>query len=117
MEEELNQLMHEKNKNEAFAKSAFDQRVKETKKKAIDENIKLAEKTGATLTQTIDDEGNLVGVSNMNTQERTLKDQGSISAADIRAELFEGENIVIGKTDNGQSELISGPFATKDKSD
>lgn len=117
MEEELNQLMHEKNKNEAFAKSAFDQRVKETKKKAIDENIKLAEKTGATLTQTIDDEGNLVGVSNMNTQERTLKDQGSISAADIRAELFEGENIVIGKTDNGQSELISGPFANKDKSD
>lgn len=117
MEEELNQLMHEKNKNEAFAKSAFDQRVKETKKKAIDENIKLAEKTGATLTQTIDDDGNLVGVSNMNTQERTLKDQGSISAADIRAELFEGENIVIGKTDNGQSELISGPFATKDKSD
>jgi len=117
MEEELNQLMHEKNKNEAFAKSAFEQRVKETKKKAIDENIKLAEKTGATLTQTIDDEGNLVGVSNMNTQERTLKDQGSISAADIRAELFEGENIVIGKTDNGQSELISGPFANKDKSD
>jgi hypothetical protein len=117
MEEELNQLMHEKNKNETFAKSAFDQRVKETKKKAIEENIKLAEKTGATLTQTIDDEGNLIGVSNMNTQERSLKDQESISAADIRAELFEGENIVIGKTDNGQSELISGPFATKDKSD
>jgi hypothetical protein len=28
-------------------------------------------------------------------------------------ELFEGENIVIGNTDHGQSELISGPFATK----
>jgi hypothetical protein len=28
-------------------------------------------------------------------------------------ELFEGENIVVGKTDNGKSELISGPFATK----
>jgi hypothetical protein len=27
-------------------------------------------------------------------------------------ELFEGENIVVGKTDNGQSELISGPFVT-----
>jgi hypothetical protein len=33
--------------------------------------------------------------------------------ADIRSELFEGENIVVGKSDNGQSELISGPFATK----
>jgi hypothetical protein len=26
-------------------------------------------------------------------------------------DLFEGENIVIGATDNGRSELISGPFA------
>lgn len=117
MEEELNQLMHEKNKNESFAKSAFDQRVKETKKKAIEENIKLAEKTGATLTQTIDEDGNLIGVSNMNTQERNLKDQEAISSADICAELFEGENIVVGKTDNGQSELLSGPFAIKDKSE
>jgi len=115
MEEELNQLMHEKNKNENFAKSAFEQRVKETKKKAIEENIKAAEKTGATLTQNIDDDGNLIGVSNMNTQERTLKDQDSISAADIRAELFEGENIIVGKSDNGQSELVSGPFVIKEK--
>ena len=49
----------------------------------------------------------------MNTQENALKNQNIISTADIRAELFEGENIIIGKTDNGQSELISGPFATK----
>jgi len=117
MEEELNQLMQEKNKNENFAKSAFDQRVKETKKKAIEENIKAAEKTGATLTQNIDEEGNLIGVSGINTQERTLKDQDSISTADVRAELFEGENIIVGKTDNGQSELLSGPFVNKDKSD
>jgi hypothetical protein len=115
MEDELNQLMHEKTKNESFAKSAFDQRVKETKKKAIEENIKNAEKTGATLTQNIDADGNLIGVSNMNTQEKTFKDQETISAADIRAELFEGENIIIGKTDNGQSELLSGPFSIKAK--
>ena len=115
MEDELNQLMHEKNKNESFAKSAFDQRVKETKKKAIEENIKNAEKTGATLTQNIDADGNLIGVGNMNTQEKTLKDQEGISAANIRAELFEGENIIIGKTDNGQSELLSGPFSIKAK--
>jgi hypothetical protein len=115
MEDELNQLMHEKNKNENFAKSAFDQRVKETKKKAIEENIKTAEKTGATLTQNIDEDGNLIGVSGINTQERSLKDHDTISAADIRAELFEGENIIVGKTDNGQSELLSGPFAIKEK--
>ena len=115
MEEELNQLMHEKTKNEDFAKSAFDQRVKETKKKAIEENIRKAENTGASLTQTIDEEGNLIGVNNMNTQESFLKEQDVISSADIRKELFEGENIITGKTDNGQSELISGPFANKKK--
>jgi hypothetical protein len=115
MEEELNQLMQEKTKNEDFAKSAFEQRVKETKKKAIEENIRKAETTGASLTQTIDEEGNLTGVNNMNTQETFLKEQDVISSADIRKELFEGDNIITGKTDNGQSELVSGPFATKKK--
>ena len=113
MEEELNQLMQEKTKNEDFAKSAFEQRVKETKKKAIEENIRKAETTGASLTQAIDEEGNLVGVNNMNTQESFLKEQEVISSADIRKELFEGDNIITGKTDNGQSELVSGPFAKK----
>ena len=94
MEEELNQLMSEKQKNETNAKSAFDERVKESKKKAIDENIKNAEKSGNTLTQTIDDQGNLVGVNNANTQEFALKEQENISTADICTELFEGENIV-----------------------
>jgi hypothetical protein len=117
MEEELNQLMQEKTKNEDFAKSAFEQRVKETKKKAIEENIRKAESTGASLTQTIDEEGNLIGVNNMNTQETVLKEQDVISSADIRKELFEGDNIITGKTDNGQSELVSGPFATKKKSE
>jgi hypothetical protein len=28
-------------------------------------------------------------------------------------QLFEGDNIVTGKTDYGQSQLISGPFAKK----
>jgi len=114
LEEELNQLMSEKNKNESNAKSAFEQRVKESKQKAIEENIKSAEKSGNTLTQTIDEEGNLIGVNNINTQELALKEQENISSADICMELFEGDNIVVGKTDNGQSELKSGPFAKKD---
>lgn len=113
MEEELNQLMSEKLKNESNAKTAFEQRLKETKKKAIEDNIKHAEKTGSSLTQTIDDAGNLISVANMNTTENTLKDNDSISAADIRSELFDGENIVISKSDNGQSQLLSGPFALK----
>ena len=113
MEEELNKLMSEKNKNESNAKSTFEQRVKETKQKAIEENIKSAEKSGNTLTQTIDDQGNLVGVNNANTQEFALKENENISTADICMELFDGENIVAGKTDNGASQLVSGPFASK----
>jgi len=113
MEEELNQLMHEKQKNESNAKTAFEQRVKETKQQAIEENIKKAEKTGNTLSQTIDENGNLIGVSNANTQEFSLSEQENISTADICAELFEGENVIVGKSDNGQSLLKSGPFANK----
>ncbi len=111
LEEELNQLMHEKKKNEDNAKVAFEQRVKEAKQKAIDENIKNAEKSGNTLTQTIDTQGNLIGVNNVNTQEFALSEKEDISTEDICAQLFEGDNIITGKTDNGQSLLKSGPFA------
>lgn len=62
MEEELNQLHKEKMLNEAKAKEDFEKRIKETKKKAIEENIKLAQKSGNKLTQTIDENGNLIGV-------------------------------------------------------
>jgi len=113
MEEELNQLAHEKAKNADLAKAAFDQRVKDTKQKAIDENIRKAESSGNVLTQTIDEKGNLIGINNANTQESKLAGQESISVADIRSELFEGDNIVTGKSDYGRSELISGPFAIK----
>jgi len=97
MEEELNQLMHEKAKNETNAKNTFDQRLKDTKQKAIEDNIKNAEKSGNKLTQTIDDTGNLIGVNNINTQENKLKEQDVILTSDIKNELFEGENIITGK--------------------
>jgi hypothetical protein len=114
MEEELNQLASEKKKNEEIAKTAFEQRIRETKEKAIEENKKNAEKHGNVITQDIDKEGNLVGAGH-NTTEQTFnsKDIETISVADIRNELFEGENVVVGKTDYGQSQLKSGPFATK----
>jgi hypothetical protein len=115
MEDELNHLMSEKQKNEENAKNAFEQRVKETKQKAIEENIKNAEKSGNTLTQTIDEQGNLIGIANLNTQENVLLEKDVISTADICKELFDGENIVVGKSDYGQSELISGPFAKTNK--
>ena len=114
MEEELNQLAHEKNKNEEVAKSAFEQRVKETKQKAINDNKKNAEKHGNLLTQDIDENGNLVGVGHTTTEQTfNIKEPENISVADIRSELFDGENVVVGKTDYGQSQLKSGPFAKK----
>jgi hypothetical protein len=114
MEEELNQLASEKKKNEEIAKTTFEKRIKETKQKAIDENKKNAEKHGNVITQDIDKEGNLVGAG-YNTTEQTFnsKELESISVADIRSELFEGENVVVGKTDYGQSQLKSGPFVKK----
>jgi hypothetical protein len=89
MEDELNQLMKEKNLNEQSAKQQFEKRVKETKRNAIEENKKLAGETGNKLTQNIDKDGNLVGVANMNA----AGTEGEVSSADIRKELFEGENV------------------------
>jgi hypothetical protein len=75
LEEELNQLHNEKIKNEILAKEEFDKRVMETKRKAIEENINLAKKSGNVLTQTIDNDGNLVGVKEtVNFDEREAAD-------------------------------------------
>ena len=72
LEDELNQLMHEKNLNEAKAKQEFEKRIQETKRKAIEENVKLARESGNKLTQRLDNQGNLVGVNN--TMENDLKE-------------------------------------------
>lgn len=115
LEDELNQLMKEKKVNENKAKEEFDKRVKEAKRKAIEDNIKKAQESGNMLTQTLNKEGELVSVQNTNTQEMALglnggnNDNGSteVSTADIRKELFEGDNIVTGKTDHGLSEVVN----------
>lgn len=76
MEDELNKLHEEKIKNEALAKQEFDKRVMETKRKAIEENVKKAQKSGNVLTQTIDEEGNLIGVKEtVNFEEREAADE------------------------------------------
>ena len=103
LNDELNQLMHEKNKNEKQAKREFEKRVADAKKKAIEDNKKLAKETGNKLTQNIDSDGNLVGVGS-STVENNLKSNDEISSADIRKELFEGENIRTRDTDKAQRE-------------
>ena len=105
LEDELNQLMKEKNKNDQFAKDEFERRVKETKKRAIEENKKIAKATGNKLTQNITEDGQLVGVEGMNTIETTLKNEGVTSAADIRKELFTGENIRTKSMESAQDEF------------
>jgi hypothetical protein len=86
MEEELNQLHSEKIKNETMAKEEFDRRVKETKQKAIRENIELAKKSGNVLTQTLNEEGNLVGVKEtIDFDSREVSDSASVN---IRNELL-----------------------------
>jgi hypothetical protein len=114
-EEELNQLMAEKKKNEVVSKNNFEQHIKETRKKAIEENIEKAEKSGNVLTQTLDEEGNLVGVRTLNSTESHLREKagGEVSVSDIQEELFVGDNILTEKSDNGVSQLMSGPFAKK----
>jgi hypothetical protein len=90
MEEELNQLHSEKLKNEERAKQAFDQRVKDAKKKAIMENIELAKKSGNVLTQTIDEEGNLIGVNqtvNFEEREAAETDNSDAHAKQLREAL------------------------------
>ncbi|NDH68696.1 MAG: hypothetical protein EBY22_12490, partial [Gammaproteobacteria bacterium] len=72
LEAQLNQLMDNKQKNEASAKEYFDQRVKETKRKAHEENKKKAMENGNKLTQTIDAEGNLINVKNMEEVKNAL---------------------------------------------
>jgi len=101
MEEELNQLMKEKLDNEKRAKEVFNKRVIDAKKKAIEENKELARKTGNKLTQNITESGDLVSVDQMSSIERNLQlSNKKISTADIRKELFEGENIRTKSMDN-----------------
>jgi hypothetical protein len=97
LEDELNQLMNEKNKNEASAKQQFEKRIADTKREAIEKNKKLARQTGNKLTQNINKKGQLVGI---NTIESSLSNRGEITSADIRKELFEGDNVKTGSAIN-----------------
>jgi hypothetical protein len=106
MEETLNELMSEKKKNEDKAKDEFDKRVKEAKEKAIEDNKKKALESGNKLTQTINKNGDLVSVANMNTQETAMGENATLD--DVKNELFEGDNIVTStNNDRGLSALTA----------
>jgi hypothetical protein len=97
LEEELNKLVSDKQDNEVAAKDYFEQRVKEAKRAAIEENKKKAAESGNRLTQNIDTNDNLYNVGNSVTLENGAVDvdPGSPTAkADLRKELFESENII-----------------------
>ncbi len=91
----------------------------------MEDNRKLAEKTHNTLTQTITESGQLVDVETivdkitgetrkLHTLGHQLKQDG-VNDADIpeniEQHIFDTSNVVFGKTDHGQSRLVSGPFA------
>lgn len=90
LEPQLNDLMHKKQENEEKAKEYFDKRVREAKRKAIEENVRKARENGNRLTQTIDENDNLVNVKQVEEIEKTL---------------FETENVVLKNTDHGLSLL------------
>jgi len=118
MEDTLNQLMNEKKKNEEQAKSEFDKRVKEAKQKAIEDNKKLAEKSGNKLTQTLNEQGELVGVSQTTGTDFAVdpepSDGSELNVDDIRNQLFNVENVVLNpdKSDRGLSSLTHPPTAS-----
>ena len=89
LEEELNQLMHEKNKNESKAKQEFEKRIAEAKKNAIEDNKKMAKEHGNRLTQNIDESGQL-----QNTSTNSFGGNSeATSSADIRKELFDRPDV------------------------
>ena len=109
LEEELNELMSKKKENENKAKDYFNQRVKESKIKAIEENKRKSLESGNKLTQNITPEGNLVGIKNMNTHESILSSKEEVTVHDVHATLFSGENVVTTQTDHGLSQLTNRP--------
>jgi hypothetical protein len=133
MEETLNQLMAEKKKNEEQAKTEFDKRVKETKAKAIEENIKLAKDSGNKLTQMLAKDGEtLVDAKPRDLEESTGRagsagagvgggiwnagdDTASVSMTveEMRKELFESEDVVMDKNNDHGLSRLTGAEAEK----
>lgn len=82
-EEKLNELHKQKLLNQQNAKLEFENRKKKMTEKAILDNMKKAQESGNVLTQTLDNEGKLIGVrETVNFEEREVAD------TNLRDELF-----------------------------
>lgn len=113
LEKELNELMSRKKQNDEVSKEEFKKRVKDSKRKAIEENVAKAEKEGNKLMQTIDEDGNLVNADRMDVPGKNLLfgtgENDDAATADLRKELFEAEDVIVGKptdNDHGLSEIL-----------
>lgn len=104
LEDELNQLMNEKQTNEQQAKVEFDNRLRESKEKAIEDNKKKALESGNLLTQTLNDSGELVGVNNVNSLESGLGENATME--EVRKELFEDKDVVINKEESKTQDIV-----------
>ena len=74
----------------------------------MEDNAKLAEKTGNQLTQLMDDDGKLVNVREVDFDQipdETVLTEPAYASADVRNALFEKHNIKTSET--SQSEIVS----------
>tara|TARA_B100000787_G_scaffold12268_1_gene9043 strand:- start:64 stop:1053 length:990 start_codon:yes stop_codon:yes gene_type:complete len=108
---ELNELMNYKKDNDDVNKEKFDNRVKETKIKAINENIEKAKKNNNKLMQSIDENGNLINADRMDVPGKNLlygNKTDDPAVEDLRNELFNSDNVIIGidkDSDHGLSAI------------
>tara|TARA_Y100000992_G_C21270083_1_gene496200 strand:- start:899 stop:1792 length:894 start_codon:yes stop_codon:yes gene_type:complete len=103
LEEELNNLMHNKIDNETNAKQQFEKRIQETKEKAMEENKKLAEENNNVLTQILNDNNELVNVREVDydaipdemaiTKSDKEEAQKRVDSLNLKQELFEKANV------------------------
>lgn len=91
LEKELNDLMHEKYKNESKVKEEFEKRTKESKLNAIQKNLENAKIHGSKLTQTINDKGELVNIENINETDKFLGVNADLD--EIKEKMFQDNNI------------------------
>lgn len=86
LEEELNSIMNYKANQEDIDRVNFDQRVKSTKQRAIEENIEKAKETGNKLTQRLDETGELQDNIEVKTESETL-------STNLINDVIRGDNI------------------------
>ena len=124
LEKELNELMAQKKQNDEVSKEEFKKRVKDSKRKAIEENIVKAEKEGNKLMQTIDEDGNLVNADRMDVPGKNLLfgtgENDDEATADLRKELFEAEDVILSSqkdNDHGLGEILQRQKERTEKED